>query len=100
MDIQRLSALISLDSPQKAQGVTTEPQQGPSFGEMLETAIQQVEQDQKNANTAAVQLASGETTDIAQVMIASERANLSLGLALQVRNKMIEAYQEIMRMPL
>jgi flagellar hook-basal body complex protein FliE len=33
-------------------------------------------------------------------MIASERANLSLNLTVQVRNKLLEAYQEIMRMPL
>lgn len=100
MDIQRLSALLE---PTIKQPEATSPQgaqSGPSFAEMFEKALQQVETDQKIAGEMTVKLATGEINDIAQVMIASERANLSLGMAIQVRNKVIEAYQEIMRMPL
>jgi flagellar hook-basal body complex protein FliE len=100
MDIQRLNALLSM---QPTPARTEEPQVDPSsptFSQVLENAMQQVEQDQKVANDMAVKLATGEIDDIAQVMIASERASLSLNLAIQVRNKVIEAYQEIMRMPL
>lgn len=101
MDIQRLSGLLAQEPTFKRAEASPEAgQTGPSFGEMLNQALQKVEKDQQNADEMMVKLAAGEVTDIAQVMIASERANLSLGLTIQVRNKVIEAYQEIMRMPL
>lgn len=99
MDIQRINALLSLE-PTLTRESRDEVRQGPSFSEVLASAIRQVEQDQRHANEMAVRLAAGEVEDIAQVMIASERATLSLNLAIQVRNKVIEAYQEIMRMTL
>jgi len=101
MEIQRLNALLSLE-PTAARTAESPSANtaGPSFGDMLENALRQVEQDQHTANDMAVKLAAGEVEDIAQVMIASERASLSLNLAIQVRNKVIEAYQEIMRTPL
>ena len=97
MDIQRINALLSLE-PTAVRENRKEAQEGASFGDVLANAIRQVEQDQRHANEMAVRLAAGEVEDIAQVMIASERASLSLNLAIQVRNKVIEAYQEIMRM--
>lgn len=102
MDVGRLSAaLMSLDTSLNANPVKAEETpEAQSFGTALQQALDRVEQDQKNASDAAVQLATGQVSDIAEVMIASERANLSLGLAVQVRNKVLEAYQEIMRMPL
>lgn len=101
MDIQRLNALLSLEPTlKKPEAAQAQEQAGQSFAEMLDQAIQKVEGDQKTAGEMMTKLATGEINDIAQVMIASERANLSLGMAIQVRNKVIEAYQEIMRMPL
>ena len=97
MDIQRLNAMLSLE-PTLARESRNEVREGASFGDVLANAIRQVEQDQRHANEMAVRLAAGEVEDIAQVMIASERASLSLNLAIQVRNKVIEAYQDIMRM--
>lgn len=70
------------------------------FGQVLADAISRVEQDQVQAEDAAVRLAAGQVDDLAEVMIAAERASLSLGLAVQIRNKALEAYQEIMRMQL
>jgi len=97
MDIQRINAMLSLE-PTITRENRNEVREGASFGDVLANAIRQVEQDQRHANEMAVRLAAGEVEDIAQVMIASERASLSLNLAIQVRNKVIEAYQEIMRM--
>lgn len=75
---------------------------GPSFGEVLADAmkrgLEETERAQQTAQEKAVQLATGEIADVADVMIASERASLTLGVALAVRNKVVEAYQEIMRM--
>lgn len=68
------------------------------FKEMLYDAIDTVSDLQRNADELMTKLAIGETQDIHQVMIAVEEVNLALQLTLQIRNKMLEAYQEIMRM--
>lgn len=68
------------------------------FKEMLYDAIDNVSDLQKNADELMTKLATGEAEDLHQVMIAVEEVNLALQLTLQIRNKMLEAYQEIMRM--
>lgn len=69
------------------------------FGSLLTEALAKVEAAQHQASDAAQRLATGEIRDVAEVMIASEKATLALQLTVQVRNKVVEAYQEIMRMP-
>jgi flagellar hook-basal body complex protein FliE len=69
------------------------------FGQFLQDALANVETAQTDAATAAQKLATGEIKDVAEVTIASEKATLALTLTVQVRNKVLEAYQEIMRMP-
>lgn len=71
-----------------------------SFGQMLRDALKQVNDLQSQADDLAQKLATGEINDVHTVMIASEKATLALELTVQIRNKVIEAYQEIMRMPL
>ena len=68
------------------------------FGEMLKQQLQGVNQAQKESDLLTSQLATGEVMNIHEVMVASEKASLSLQLTTQVRNKAVEAYQEIMRM--
>ncbi|HEY3367211.1 MAG TPA: flagellar hook-basal body complex protein FliE [Symbiobacteriaceae bacterium] len=102
MDISRLNSILTLDTPKLSLEDKVQPQPAgqPSFGQMLDQALQQVEADSQASDAASVKLATGQTDNIAEVMIANERANLSLSLTLQVRNKLLEAYQEIVRMPL
>jgi flagellar hook-basal body complex protein FliE len=69
-----------------------------SFGELLKKSIQQVNQLQNESNAAVEKLATGQEKDIHNTMIAMEKASVSFHLTMQVRNKMIEAYQEVMRM--
>ena len=69
------------------------------FGQFLSEALANVEAAQQDAATAAQRLATGEIKDIAEVTIASEKATLALQMTVQVRNKVLEAYQEMMRMP-
>lgn len=71
----------------------------PGFGDMLTQAIEKASQLEATAQQGGMQLAAGEATDIHQVMLATEKAELALQLTLAVRNKVLEAYQEIMRMP-
>lgn len=70
------------------------------FGKMLQEALTRVNDLQVEADRAIQDVALGKEEDLHRAMIALEKANLALGLTVQVRNKVIEAYQEIMRMQL
>lgn len=69
-----------------------------SFASVLKDTINQVNDAQVGADQMAAKLAGGENVDLHQVMIAGQEANITLQAALEVRNKVIDAYQEIMRM--
>lgn len=66
------------------------------FGEFLSDALESVSAQERNAHKVTEKFMIGQA-DVSQVMIASQQAELSLQLTTQVRNKVIEAYQEIMR---
>jgi len=68
------------------------------FKELLAQAIGQTVQLQKASEEKTKAFLTGEADDLHEVMIASEKAGLAFQLTLQVRNKMVEAYQEVMRM--
>lgn len=87
-----------LVEPQHPNVASGSDSKGPSFSDTLKEAIGTVNELQKNADTAAQNLATGRTDNIAEVMIATEKADLALRLMMQVRNKMIDAYQEVMKM--
>lgn len=70
---------------------------GKSFGQFLQDAIGEVNNAQIHAGELSTQFAAGKPLDIHQVMIAGQEANVMLDLTLQVRNKLVDAYQEIMR---
>ncbi|MCW3488749.1 flagellar hook-basal body complex protein FliE [Dethiobacter alkaliphilus] len=70
------------------------------FAGTLHKALGEVNQLQVNADEAAQKLAMGEAEDIHQVMIAMEQAKMAMQLTVQVRNKVVEAYQEVSRMQL
>lgn len=69
-----------------------------SFSEMLKTSLSEVNQLQRDADRAIQELAAGKEKDIHQTMIALEKAEISFQFMMQVRNKIIAAYQEVMRM--
>jgi len=69
-----------------------------SFAETLKDAIQKLREVERVADEEVERLAKMETTDIHTAMIALERADLTFQLMLQIRNKIISAYEEIMRM--
>jgi len=68
-----------------------------TFGEMLRDAVQTVDDAQNRADDEAMKLVTGEAEDLHDVIIATEEASIMLSLAQQVRNRAVEAYQEIMR---
>ena len=69
-----------------------------SFAGMLKGFIEQTDALQKQSDDTALKFASGQIDNIHDVMIASEKASLSFDLTVQVRNKLLDAYQELMRM--
>lgn len=69
-----------------------------SFGATLTDAVDKVNALQNDADVKMQKVASGESTNISEVMIAAERADIALKLMMSVRNKVIDAYQEVMKM--
>jgi len=72
----------------------------PGVAGAFREALEQVDQLQKAADQAGQAYALGENRDVASTLITIEKANLAFQLTQQIRNKMVEAYQEIMRMPI
>ena len=70
-----------------------------SFGNMLSGAIDQVERDHHLANQSVEALALNKGKEIHRTMIEMEKAEISFKLLMQVRNKIVSAYETIMRMP-
>ena len=73
---------------------------GTGFADAIGAAISQVEATKASAKTAANELLIGGKGDVHNVALAAQRAELSVELFQQVRNKFVSAYQEIMRMPM
>ena len=71
---------------------------GKSFADTLKDAVGSVNEMQKASDKAIQNLATGKTDNVAEVMIASEKADIAFKVMVQVRNKIIDAYQEVMKM--
>jgi flagellar hook-basal body complex protein FliE len=69
------------------------------FGAALKGALQQVNGLQSNAEAVSNSYERGDTTDIAAVMLSREQASVGFQATLQVRNKLLSAYKDIMSMP-
>lgn len=72
--------------------------EGGSFPEVLNNALKDLNNTQAKADNLTLGLLTGEIQDIHQVTVAMQEAKLAMQLAVEVRNKVIEAYQEISRM--
>ena len=83
-----------------ASGITgpNAPRPG-DFTQALKGALEQVNKLQSESSAAATAFERGETTDIAAVMLAKQKASIGFEATLQVRNKLLSAYKDIMSMP-
>jgi flagellar hook-basal body complex protein FliE len=83
-----------------AQPPAAEPAQGPanSFTDALKSALDGVNSTQQRAEGLTEAYQRGEVTDIAKVMLARQEAGIAFEATLQVRNRLLSAYQDIMRM--
>ena len=83
------------DGLQRAGGV--QPSET-GFGNVLGNLVQDVDRLHKTAEAATEKLVTGQLEDVHQVVIAMEEAQTSFRLLMEVRNKMVEAYREVMKM--
>jgi flagellar hook-basal body complex protein FliE len=74
------------------------PSSGPGFREVLHSAIDDIQSLESQAEAKVAGVIDGTGADVHSAMIAVEKADLSFQLMMQVRNKIISAYQEISRM--
>jgi flagellar hook-basal body complex protein FliE len=70
---------------------------GPSFKEVFQTAVENVEQTRTDAGQAITSFLNGEDVELHTAALSTQKAELSFEMFLQVRNKVVQAYQEIMR---
>jgi flagellar hook-basal body complex protein FliE len=82
---------LSLPVKEQAEG------SGVKFGEVLQASLDRVNQLQTAADQSIDDLASGRETDIHSTMIAVEKADIAFEMAMTIRNKLLSAYETIMR---
>ncbi|HSP68750.1 MAG TPA: flagellar hook-basal body complex protein FliE [Bryobacteraceae bacterium] len=92
------ASIQPITSPIEIGGPAPSSAGGGEFHSVLESAIGQVENARSNANQSVQNFLSGEGDDLHSTVLAVQRADLEFDMLMQVRNKVISAYQEIMRM--
>ena len=103
MDTQGIDQMLSVLRATAAQagGRVSEAQSAPAggadFAQVLQNSIDQVNQTQQQAETLAANFAAGDSTaNLHEVMIALQKANVSFQEMVQVRNKLVSAYHDVM----
>jgi flagellar hook-basal body complex protein FliE len=83
---------LPVAGPSKAAGTDK------SFGDFLSESLKKVDDLQKGADAAVEQMAKGEGPGIQEAMVAIEKADVAFKLMMEVRQKILDAYQEVIRM--
>ena len=97
-DVTRIVPGVAAGPTAPAGATRASATHGPSFAAVLEESLAQVSTLQHQADQAIAELASGGTTSLHETMLALDKADQSFRLMMQVRNKIVEAYQEVLRM--
>jgi len=100
MQINSVLAQMRAMSAQASSAVTeTKPAGSSDFSAMLSQSIEDVNKSQKEAGALSTAFTKGETdASLAEVMVSMQKASLSFQTVLQTRNKIVDAYKEVMRM--
>ena len=96
--LERSSTLQDIHQARETGGTQAAEAAGGGFAETLKGALEGVNAAQARSSDLAAKYERGEVTDIAQVMLARQESGIAFEATLQVRNKLLNAYQEIMRM--
>ncbi|WP_394128754.1 flagellar hook-basal body complex protein FliE [Shewanella maritima] len=100
--LQEMQALSGSISPSAEAGISQQVNntQGTDFGQLLSQAVGGVSGLQQHSSSLATRLDMGDTTvTLSDTVIAREKAGVAFEATVQVRNKLVEAYKEIMSMP-
>ncbi len=99
MSITPISAISGIAEPAQISAVTPAGgSDGGGFASALANGLEQVQDAQTKSDDLAVKAATGSLTDVHDYMIASSEASLATQLTVAVRNKALDAFNEIMRM--
>ncbi len=100
--LHKLTDLVKTGAVQAGSGVAGTPGAGNvEFGNLLTKAINSVNNTQMESSRAAASIEAGDGgVSLVKAMIASQKANVSFQATVQVRNKIVSAYQDIMNMPI
>lgn len=99
MTVNPINNIESIISQLKPKNDTSESQES-SFTKVFQDAIENVNKTENTVNQDEIKIATGQSDDIHSVMIDAAKAEMSLYLLVQVRNKALDAYNEIMRITL
>ncbi|KMQ51158.1 Flagellar hook-basal body complex protein FliE [Chitinispirillum alkaliphilum] len=91
---------IGNSNPAERKPAANNPLQGPSFKDTLNGFLKDVNELQQKADVSIKKMSAGEITDVHQVMSTVEEANVAFNMMMEIRNKVMDAYQEIMRIRL
>jgi flagellar hook-basal body complex protein FliE len=94
-----VQAVTPLELPAARTAASANPA-GVNFQDVLRESISRVENSAANASAMVENFISGDTQDLHTVALAAQKAGLEMDMFLQVRNKLVQAYQEVMRMQL
>jgi flagellar hook-basal body complex protein FliE len=97
--LERNAALSKANATPAQVGATIDAKPTPSFADTLSEALKGVNETQARAGALSEAYERGETIDIAKVMLARQEASVGFEATLQVRNKLLSAYKDIMSMP-
>jgi flagellar hook-basal body complex protein FliE len=96
--IDKSQVLQQLHAPETAAPATNGSGPAGGFADALKSALDGVNSTQQNAENITSAYERGEVTDVAKVMLARQEAGVAFEATLQVRNRLLSAYQDIMRM--
>jgi flagellar hook-basal body complex protein FliE len=96
--INSFNNAASLLSTERSSAKTIQLTDGDGFGSLIKDAVESIDNSQKSADQEIAKAVTGESPDLHKTIIALQTADLKFQLGLQVRNKLIGAYEEIMRM--
>ena len=100
LDMQSMiTRMRMLASQMNAENIASQGSRQTAFSDSLMQSINKVNELQSVARDKTVRFEEGEDIPLTEVMIAKERASIAFEATLQIRNKVLSAYQEIMQMP-
>lgn len=96
--VQTLQAIRQALASREVASLTAAPPSGKTAGAGFGDALDRLTEMQAESDRAIERLISGEPVDLHQVMLSVEKTDIAFRVALQLRNRLVQAYQEIMRM--